>query len=113
MGTEQIEVGTFQIAIKKESGEVSPGFPRMEFLQDNLREVVALLPDGHYQWRITMTANNAIRADRTIQDYIDAGVIACPTVRCDAERPVAKDGQVSPCDRCKDGRYWNLRVELN
>lgn len=103
-----VEIGTFQIEISVKGGKPIDGTPRMEFLQDNLREALPLIPDGEYQWRMTMTLANAIRPDKTIQEYVDAGVIACPT--CGADRAVAKDAQVAACEKCKDGRYWNLMV---
>lgn len=107
---QRIELGTFQIEVEIKDGQPVNGTPRMEFLQNNLRESLPLVPDGRYQWRLTMALNNALRPDKTIQEYVDAGTIACPTVGCTAERAVGKDARVASCTDCKDARYWNLMV---
>ena len=102
-----IEIGTFQIEIKVENGQAVPS---MDFIQNNLAEALPLIPEGHYQWRMTMTLANASRPDKAIQEYINAGEIECPTLRCGTTRAVDSHGQVAPCDHCKDGRFWNLMV---
>jgi hypothetical protein len=102
-----VELGTFQVDVEVVNGQ---GFPRMEFLQNNLQEALPLIPDGRYRWTFTMALNNANRLDRTIQQYVEAGVIACPDIGCGGDRLVGKDAQVQPCGKCGDARFWNLMV---
>jgi len=56
-----IELGTIQMTIGVKDGELLYPTPRFDILQDNLKETIPLMPDGWYQWRLTMMLENAER----------------------------------------------------
>jgi hypothetical protein len=57
----KLELGTLQMTIAVKDGELLYPTPRLDILQDNLKETIPLMPDGEYQWRLTMTLENAVK----------------------------------------------------
>lgn len=50
----KIELGTIQFTTEFKGGKLQYGSPRMEVLQDNMRELESQVPDGKYKWTLTL-----------------------------------------------------------
>lgn len=55
----KIEVGAFKWMVAFKGGELQRGSPRIDILQDNLKEVAAQIPDGEYSWVLVMDLDKA------------------------------------------------------
>lgn len=111
----RIELGAIGFSAEFKGGELVHGSPKIEILQDIMREVAAQVPDGTYKWVLILDLDKAEKTERvvTIQECIDRGWAEC--FKCSARRTVGKDGEargvVSACGKCGESGYWNLFVE--
>ena len=55
----RLEFGTLQMTVSVKGGELTIDTPRLDILQNNLPEVLPLVPDGTYQWTLTMDVDSA------------------------------------------------------
>ena len=60
----KLELGTLQLTIKVVNGEMVYNYPRLNVVQNNLNEVVPLIPDGIYRWTLTMDMESAEQLER-------------------------------------------------
>ena len=111
----KIELGAIGFSAEFKNGELAYGSPRIEILQDNMREVAADVPDGKYNWVLVLDLEKAEKttAQLTIGEVIERGWIECP--KCNSRRSVGSEGEargmVSDCAKCGESGYWNLFVE--
>lgn len=104
----KIELGTIEFSAEFENSELKPGGFRIDFLQDNLKEIAKLVPDGNYSWVLTLDLDRAL----TIGQMKERGFILCP--KCRARRVVDNEFNVKPCESCGDApEYWNLMVQTH
>lgn len=112
--SERIELGAVEFSAEFKDGSLIHGSPRIEILQDNMREVAVNVPDGKYRWVLILDLEKAEKPDvvPTIQQTIDRGWVDCP--KCNGRLLVDTKGNVTQCDKCGDAAfvYWNLFVEL-
>lgn len=59
----KLELGTLSMTVSVKGHKLIDGTPRLDLLQDNLREVLPLVPDGIYQWVLVMDIDAAERLD--------------------------------------------------
>lgn len=108
----RVELGAIEFSAEFKDGALVYGSPRIEILQDSMREVQSQVPDGKYRWVLVLDLDKAERVEvlLTIQDIIDRGWIAC--TKCSARRTVGAEGNdrgmVAACSNCGDSGYWNL-----
>lgn len=57
----KLELGTLQMTIEFKNGEVQHGTPRLDVLQNNIKEVAPHVPDGTYKWTLTLDVDTATR----------------------------------------------------
>jgi hypothetical protein len=111
----KIELGAIGFSAEFKNGELVYGSPRIEILQDNMREVAAQIPNGKYQWVLTLDLESATRADvaLSIQQVIDRGWVECPI--CASRLVVNAKGDVTRCTACGDEApaYWNLFIQTH
>jgi hypothetical protein len=108
----RIELGAIEFSAQFANGELVAGSPRIEILQDNIREAAAHVPDGHYKWVLILDLEKAEKSEvvLTIQQTIDRGWIECP--KCQSRLVVNDKGDVTQCS-CNAFTYWNLFVQLS
>lgn len=58
-----IEIATIEFKLDVKDGELINNTPRLDILQDNLKEVLPLIPNGEYKWIFTMTTENAEKSN--------------------------------------------------
>lgn len=59
----KLELGTLSMTLSVKDHELVRGTPRLDILQDNLKEVLPLVPDGTYRWVLVMDVETAKRID--------------------------------------------------
>jgi hypothetical protein len=59
----KIEFGALQITLEFKDGELVRGTPRLEILQDNVRELAGQVPDGIYKWVLVLDLEKAEKID--------------------------------------------------
>jgi hypothetical protein len=113
--SKRIELGAIEFSAEFKDGALVYGSPRIEILQDSMREVQSEVPDGKYKWVLVLDLEKAdkIGAVLTIQDIISRGWIAC--LKCSVKREVGSEGNdrgmVAACSNCGDSGYWNLFIQ--
>lgn len=111
----KIELGAIEFSAEFKDGQLVYGSPRIQILQDNIREVAVQVPNGKYRWITILDIDKAekITTELTIQEVIDRGWTEC--FKCSARRSVGSTGDargiVSACDNCGESGHWNLFVE--
>lgn len=55
----KIELGAIQFTAEFKDGKAQYGSPRLEVLQDNMRELESQVPDGKYKWVLIMDLEKA------------------------------------------------------
>jgi len=55
----KIELGALSFTIKVENGEMCYPFPRLDVLQDNIKEVIKEIPNGEYKWVLVLDLDKA------------------------------------------------------
>jgi hypothetical protein len=61
----KIEIGTLKCSLAFKGGELQYGTPRIDILQDNVREVAAHVPDGEYSWVLVLDLEKAEKNEET------------------------------------------------
>lgn len=59
--SQRIELGAIEFSAEYENGELKFGSPRIEVLQDNSKEVAALVPNGKYTWTLVLDLEKAVK----------------------------------------------------
>lgn len=110
----KIELGTIGFSAEFKNGELVYGSPRIEILQDNMREIAVDVPDGKYKWVLILDLEKAeiVTTELTIGEAVQRGWVECP--KCACQLLVNSKGDVTQCNACGDAafQYWNLFVEL-
>lgn len=57
--SKRIELGAIEFSAELKAGALVYGSPRIEILQDNMREVAADVPDGKYRWVLILDLDKA------------------------------------------------------
>ena len=55
----KLELGALQMTIEFKNGEVQYPTPRLDILQNNIKEVAPLVPDGTYKWVLVLDVDKA------------------------------------------------------
>lgn len=55
----RIELGAIEFSAEFKDGALVYGSPRIEILQDNMREIAGQVPDGKYRWVLILDLEKA------------------------------------------------------
>lgn len=55
----KIELGAIQFTAEFKDGKAQPYSPKLEILQDNMRELESQVPDGKYKWVLILDLETA------------------------------------------------------
>lgn len=111
----RIELGAVGFFAEFKNGELVYGSPRIEILQDNIREIAPDVPDGKYKWVLILDLEKAQKAaaELSIGETIERGWVECP--KCQCRLLVNSKGDVTQCNRCGDSAFvhWNLFIQVH
>jgi hypothetical protein len=65
----KIELATIEWTFIFKDGEPQRPSPQLDIVQDNLREVAALVPDGLYRWTLTLDIEKAAKIPLPPEGY--------------------------------------------